>query len=202
MPYPDRFYPVVDSVAWVARLALLGVGTIQLRAKDLNDSEALQLVSDALEMTKGTAAKLVVNDYWRAAIVAGAKHLHLGQEDLVDADLKAIRDAGLTLGLSTHDDAELETALRAKPDYIALGPIFPTTLKSMRFAPQGIAKITEWKKRIGSIPLVAIGGIKLEQAAEIFAAGADSIAVVSDVTQNSDPDARVCAWMGQKVEAV
>ena len=201
MPYPDRFYPVVDSVAWVARLALLGVGTIQLRAKGLNDSEALQTVSDALEMTKGTTAKLVVNDYWRAAIVAGAKHLHLGQEDLVDADLKAIRDAGLTLGISTHDDEELETALRAKPDYIALGPIFPTTLKSMRFAPQGIAKISEWKKRIGNIPLVAIGGIKLEQAPAIFAAGADSIAVVSDVTQNAEPDARVRAWLQYQPEA-
>jgi len=200
MPYPDRFYPVVDSVAWVARLALLGVGTIQLRAKNLNDADALQTITDALEMTRGTHAKLVVNDYWRAAIVAGAKHLHLGQEDLVDADLKAIRAAGLTLGLSTHDDAELETALQAKPDYIALGPIFPTTLKSMRFAPQGIAKITEWKKRIGAIPLVAIGGINLEQAAEIYAAGADSIAVVSDITQNPDPDARVRAWLGLHAE--
>jgi thiamine-phosphate pyrophosphorylase len=201
MPYPDRFYPVVDSVAWVARLAALGVGTIQLRAKDLNDSQALQLVSDALAAIAGTPTKLVVNDYWRAAIVAGAKHLHLGQEDLVDADLNAIREAGLTLGLSTHDDAELETALRADPHYIALGPIFPTTLKSMRFAPQGIPKITEWKKRIRDIPLVAIGGIKFEQAAAIFAAGADSIAVVSDITQNADPDARVRQWLGQKVEA-
>src|SRR3981189_1602857 len=199
--YPDKFYPVVDSVAWVARLALLGVGTIQLRAKGLNDSEALQTVADALEMTKGTAAKLVVNDYWRAAVVAGAKHLHLGQEDLVDADLNAIRDAGLTLGLSTHDDEELENALRADPDYIALGPIFPTTLKSMRFAPQGIPKITEWKRRIGDIPLVAIGGIKLEQAPAIFAAGAGSIPVVSDVTQNADPGARVRAWLGQDAEA-
>ena len=199
--YPDRFYPVVDSVAWVSRLALLGVGTIQLRAKQLNDSEALQIVSDALETIKGTPAKLVVNDYWRAAIVAGAKHLHLGQEDLADADLKAIRDAGLTLGISTHDDAELETALRADPDYIALGPIFPTTLKSMRFAPQGIPKITDWKKRIGNIPLVAIGGIKLEHAPEIFAAGAGSIAVVSDVTQNADPDARVRAWLQMFAQA-
>jgi len=199
--YPDRFYPVVDSVAWVARLALLGAGTIQLRAKNLGDADALQTVKDALEVIKGTAAKLVVNDYWRAAIAAGARHLHLGQEDLADADLKAIRDAGLTLGISTHDDAELETALRAKPDYVALGPIFPTTLKSMRFAPQGIPKISEWKKRIGGIPLVAIGGIKLEQAREIFAAGADSIAVVSDVTQNREPDARVRAWLSMNAEA-
>jgi thiamine-phosphate pyrophosphorylase len=204
MLYPDRFYPVVDSVAWVARLTKLGVGTIQLRAKNLGDAEALQVVRDALEVTRGTPTKLVVNDYWRAAIVAGAKHLHLGQEDLADladADLQAIREAKLTLGLSTHDDEELTTALRAKPDYVALGPIFPTTLKSMRFAPQGIAKIAEWKKRAGHIPLVAIGGIKLEQAEEIFAAGADSIAVVSDVSQNADPDARVRAWLGQNAEA-
>jgi thiamine-phosphate pyrophosphorylase len=195
MPYPDRFYPVVDSLAWVERLTRLGVGTVQLRAKDLNDGEALQIVTDALQITKGTATKLIVNDYWRAAIVAGAQHVHLGQEDLAEADVAAIKEAGLTLGLSTHDDAELETALAAKPDYVALGPIFPTTLKAMRFAPQGIPKIGEWKKRVGNIPLVAIGGIKLEQAAEIFAAGADSIAVVSDVTQNVDPDARVRAWL-------
>ncbi|MGJ4948285.1 thiamine phosphate synthase [Bradyrhizobium sp. HKCCYLS20291] len=195
MPYPDRFYPVVDSLAWVERLTKLGVGTVQLRAKDLNDGEALQIVTDALAITRGTATKLIVNDYWRAAVVAGAEHVHLGQEDLAEADVKAIKDAGLTLGLSTHDDAELETALAAQPDYVALGPIFPTTLKAMRFAPQGIAKIGVWKQRIGNIPLVAIGGIKLEQAAEIFAAGADSIAVVSDVTQNPDPDARIRAWL-------
>ena len=182
--YPDRFYPVVDSLRWVERLTNLGVGTIQLRAKELDDSSALRMVSDALAITKGSATKLVVNDYWRAAVVAGAKHLHLGQEDLEGADLKAVRAAGLTLGISTHDDEELATALRAKPDYVALG-----------------AKIAEWKRRIGNIPLVAIGGIKLEQAREIFAAGADSIAVVSDVTQNADPDARVRAWLGQNAEA-
>jgi thiamine-phosphate pyrophosphorylase len=199
--YPDRFYPVVDSLAWVERLTKLGVGTIQLRAKDLDDAQALQIVSDALAITKDTQAKLVVNDYWRAAIVAGAKYLHLGQEDLADADLKAIREAGLSLGVSTHDDDELATALAARPDYVALGPIFFTTLKSMRFEPQGIAKITEWKQRIGTIPLVAIGGIKFEHAAEIFAAGADSIAVVSDVTQNADPDARVKQWLGETAKA-
>ncbi|MGY4512694.1 thiamine phosphate synthase [Bradyrhizobium sp. USDA 3650] len=199
--YPDRFYPVVDSLAWVERLTRLGVGTIQLRAKDLDDSQSLQMVTDALAITAGTPAKLVVNDYWRAAIVAGAKYLHLGQEDLADADLAAIREAGLSLGVSTHDEDELDTALAAEPDYVALGPIFFTTLKSMRFEPQGIPKITEWKKRIGTIPLVAIGGIKFEHAAEIFAAGADSIAVVSDVTQNADPDARVRQWLGLSAEA-
>ncbi|MGY4462800.1 thiamine-phosphate diphosphorylase [Bradyrhizobium sp. LB13.1] len=140
MPYPDPFYPVVDSLAWVERLTKLGVGTIQLRAKDLDDSQALQIVSDALAITNGTPAKLVVNDYWRAAIVAGAKYLHLGQEDLADADLKSIREAGLSLGVSTHDEAELETALAAKPDYVALGPIFFTTLKSMRFDAAGHSK--------------------------------------------------------------
>src|SRR5258707_3236307 len=97
MPYPDKFYPVVDSVAWVARLTALGVGTIQLRAKDLDDSQALQIVSDALAITRGTPTKLVVNDYWRAAIVAGAAHLHLGQEDLGDAELVEIRKAGRSL---------------------------------------------------------------------------------------------------------
>ncbi|WP_377829489.1 thiamine phosphate synthase [Bradyrhizobium lupini] len=201
MPYPDRFYPVVDSLAWVERLTRLGVGTIQLRAKDLDDSQSLQMVTDALAITADTQAKLVVNDYWRAAIVAGAKYLHLGQEDLADADLAAIREAGLSLGVSTHDEGELDTALAAEPDYVALGPIFFTTLKSMRFEPQGIPKITEWKKRVGHIPLVAIGGIKFEHAAEIFAAGADSIAVVSDVTQNADPDARVRQWLGLSAEA-
>ena len=201
MPYPDRFYPVVDTLDWVRRLTRLGVGTVQLRAKDLNDGEALQLVSDALEIVKGTRTQLVVNDYWRAAIVAGAEHLHLGQEDLADADLGEIRKAKLTLGVSTHDDAELDTALKAEPDYVALGPIFFTTLKAMRFKPQGIPKIAAWKQRIGNIPLVAIGGIKLEHAGEIFAAGADSIAVVSDVTQNADPDARVKAWLAATMEA-
>jgi len=200
MPYPDRFYPVVDTVAWVARLAKLNVGTMQLRAKDLDDSKADALVRDALDAVRGTSTKLVVNDYWRAAIDNGAQHLHLGQEDLADADLPAIRKAGLTLGVSTHDEEELSNALNADPDYVALGPIFFTTLKSMRFKPQGIERITRWKQMVGNLPLVAIGGIKLEHAADIFAAGADSIAVVSDVTQNADPDARVRAWLDATME--
>jgi thiamine-phosphate pyrophosphorylase len=194
-PYPDRFYPVVDTLDWIRRLTGLGVGTVQIRAKDLGAEDALALVRDALAITRGTQTRLVVNDYWRAAIDAGAEHVHLGQEDLAEADVTAIRAAGLTLGLSTHDEAELETALRHAPDYVALGPIYPTTLKAMRFGPQGLDRIGEWKRRLGPTPLVAIGGITLERGPGVFTAGADTIAVVSDVTQNADPDARVRAWL-------
>ena len=201
MPYPDRFYPVVDSLAWVARLAALGVGTIQLRAKNLPHGDLMALVREALAVTARSGTKLVVNDFWRAAIEAKAAHVHLGQEDLAAADVGAIRRAGLSLGISTHDDAELDNALRHAPDYVALGPIYPTTLKAMRFAPQGLERITAWKRRVGKIPLVAIGGITLERAAGVFAAGADSIAVVSDVTQNADPDARVRQWLGNDAKA-
>jgi thiamine-phosphate pyrophosphorylase len=195
MQHPDRFYPVVDSVAWVRRLTALGVGTVQLRVKDLEHDAAVKVVRGALQVTHDTGTQLVVNDYWRAAIEVGAKHVHLGQEDLADADVKAIFRHNITLGLSTHDEAELENALRHTPDYIALGPIFPTTLKAMRFGPQGIPRIGEWKKKIGDTPLVAIGGIKFEHAREIYLAGADSIAVVSDVTQAKDPEARVNQWL-------
>lgn len=194
-PYPDRFYPVVDSVDWVRRLVRLGIGTVQIRAKELHRPAAAAIIRDALAATRGTPTRLVVNDHWEAAIEAGAEHLHLGQEDLATADVQAIRRAGLTLGLSTHDEAELDTALRHEPDYIALGPIYFTTLKAMRFAPQGLDRVTDWKRRIGHLPLVAIGGITLERSPAVFAAGADSIAVVSDVTQNPDPDARVRAWL-------
>lgn len=193
--HPDRFYPVIDSLAWVERLAKLGVRTMQLRAKDLDAAAAREIVRDALRIVDGTAAEIVVNDYWQAAIECGADHVHLGQEDLETADVSTIKKAGLSLGISTHDHEELEIALRHKPDYVALGPIYETTLKKMRFAPQGYARITEWKKLIGKTPLIAIGGIKLEHASDIFAAGADSIAVVSDVTLNADPDARVHAWL-------
>ncbi|GGC67014.1 thiamine phosphate synthase [Chelatococcus reniformis] len=193
--HPDRFYPIVDTVAWVQRLARAGVRTVQLRAKDLDRAEAAALVGAALAATAGTATELIVNDHWEAAIDAGARHVHLGQEDLAVADVPAIRKAGLTLGLSTHDEAELEAALAARPDYVALGPIYPTTLKVMRFGPQGLDRIGQWKRQVGPMPLVAIGGITLERAPGVFAAGADSIAVVSDVTQNPDPDARVRDWL-------
>lgn len=196
MPHPDRFYPVVDSAVWVERLAGLGVRTVQLRVKSIEHWEAVLLIREVLAKIAGSETALIVNDHWQAAIAAGAKHVHLGQEDLADADVPAIRRAGLTLGISTHDEAELENALLQNPDYVALGPIYETTLKKMRFAPQGLERITEWSRAVGGIPLVAIGGITLERAPAVFAAGADSISVVSDVMQNPDPDERVKSWLG------
>ncbi|WP_296579076.1 thiamine phosphate synthase [Phreatobacter sp.] len=195
MPYPDRFYPVVDSIRSLMDLANLGVGTIQLRVKGLGEAQAAALVREAVESVEGLPVRLVINDYWRAAIAGGARHLHLGQEDLATADVRAIRAAGLTLGLSTHDEAELDTALAHAPDYIALGPIFETTVKAMRFGPQGLDRIGQWKKRIGAIPLVAIGGITLERAPSVCGAGADSIAVVSDIAKADDPETRVREWL-------
>jgi thiamine-phosphate pyrophosphorylase len=192
--YPDRFYPIVDGVRWIERLARAGARTAQLRAKDLAHDAATSLVREALAAA-GPALDVVVNDYWRAAIEAGARHVHLGQDDLAAADVPAIRRAGLTLGLSTHDDEELEAALRHDPDYVALGPIYPTTAKAVPFAPQGLERIGEWKRRVGAIPLVAIGGITLERAEAVFAAGADSIAVVTDVTGSADPDRRIRDWL-------
>jgi thiamine-phosphate pyrophosphorylase len=195
MQHLDRFYPVVDSAAWVERLAGLGVKTVQLRVKDIEHWDAVLMIREVLAKIAGTDLQLIVNDHWQAAIAAGARHVHLGQEDLTKADVLAIRRAGLTLGISTHDETELENALLQDPDYVALGPIYETTLKKMRFAPQGLARIGEWKRLVGGIPLVAIGGITLERAPDVFAAGADSIAVVSDVTLNANPDERVKNWL-------
>ncbi|WP_413991353.1 thiamine phosphate synthase [Labrys okinawensis] len=191
----DPFYPVVDSVDWVALLVKEGAKLIQLRIKERNDETVLPDVTAALALCRAAGAELVVNDYWRAAIEAGASFLHLGQGDLDTADVPAIRRAGLRLGISTHDHAELERAIRFDPDYVALGPIYPTTLKAMPFAPQGLARIGEWKRLIGGRPLVAIGGISLERAQGCLDAGADVVAMVSDVTRHPDPPARIRDWL-------
>jgi thiamine-phosphate pyrophosphorylase len=137
----------------------------------------------------------VVNDHWQLAIEEGCDWLHLGQEDLDTADLGAIRAAGLKIGLSTHDAAELARALTLHPDYIALGPVWPTILKQMKWHQQGVEKLTEWKARIGGIPLVAIGGLRVERAEQAFAAGADVVSAVTDITLAPDPEARVRDWL-------
>ncbi len=191
----DPFYLIVDSADWIARLLPHGVRLVQLRVKDKPHDVVHSEIARAKDLCDMAGAQLVVNDYWRTAIDLGCDYVHLGQEDLDDADLPAIRRAGVRLGLSTHDDEELERALDAEPDYVALGPIYQTILKAMRFAPQGLDKVALWKRRIGEIPLVGIGGVTLERAPGVLGAGADSAAVVTDITLAADPEARTRAWV-------
>jgi thiamine-phosphate pyrophosphorylase len=138
--------------------------------------------------------RLVVNDYWREAIEAGADFVHLGQQDLAAADLAAIKTAGIKIGISTHSPGELDTALAADPDYVALGPIYVTALKKMPWEPQGLPRLAEWRARV-KCPLVAIGGIVLERAPIVLAAGADSAAVITDIVTSQDPELRTRNWI-------
>ena len=191
----DRFYPVVPNSDWVARLVPAGTRLVQLRIKDKSQDELRRQVRDARDVCATHGADLIVNDHWKIAIDEKCNWVHLGQEDLVDADVKAIRRAGLKLGVSTHDHAELEKGLAADPDYVALGPIWPTALKKMPWAPQGLDRLREWKKLIGNRPLVAIGGLTLERALLCLEAGADSAAVVGDIVNNADPIAQARTWI-------
>jgi thiamine-phosphate pyrophosphorylase len=190
----DPFYPILPDTEWLARLLPLGLKLVQLRVKD----KPRDVVSDEIEKAIGLCAthrcQLVVNDYWREAIDKGADFVHLGQEDLAEADLAAIRAAGLKIGISTHSRAELDAALAAGADYVALGPIYETKLKAMKWAPQGLSRFAEWRARIGC-PLVAIGGITSDRAASVLSAGADSAAVVTDIVTSEDPDLSVKNWI-------
>ncbi|MEO4042586.1 thiamine phosphate synthase [Hoeflea sp. CAU 1731] len=191
----DPFYLIVDSAAWIERLAPLGVRLVQLRIKDAAEAELRAEIRKARDLCHAHGCQLIVNDFWRLAIEEGCDFVHLGQEDLAEADRLAIRKAGLRLGLSTHDYDELETALLAEPDYVALGPIYPTRLKKMKWDPQGLDRIAQWRKRIGDLPLVAIGGLTPDRLEGVFAHGAECAAVVTDITLNPDPKARTVEWI-------
>lgn len=187
-PVPRRLglYPVVDSVGWIARLLEAGVRTLQLRIKDKTDADVEADVRAAIDLGKRYHARLFINDYWRLAIKHQAYGVHLGQEDLQTADLDAIRAAGLRLGVSTHDDMEIDVALAVRPSYIALGHVFPTQTKQMPSAPQGLAQLAAHVQRLGDYPTVAIGGISLARAPAVLETGVGSIAVVSAITQAAD----------------
>jgi thiamine-phosphate pyrophosphorylase len=193
---PDVFYPIVPDAEWLTRLVPLGIKSIQLRLKDASEESIHRQIGESLEVCVRHGCQLVVNDYWRQALALGADYVHLGQEDLAAADVAAIQARRVRLGISTHSEEELATALAAKPSYVALGPIYETRLKVMKWAPQGLARLSYWKQRIGSLPLVAIGGITPERADGVIAAGADSVAVITDIFAHSDPEARVCEWLG------
>ncbi len=191
----DRFYPIFDDINWLERLLPLGIKLTQLRIKDKPDSIVRDQVARAIDMCQSAGCTLVINDYWQIAIDEGAEWVHLGQEDLDDADIPALKRAGIKIGLSTHDEAELDRALSFAPDYVALGPVYPTILKKMKWHEQGLDRVTQWKKHIGDLPLIGIGGMSVDRAQGVFDAGADVVSAVTDITLNADPEARIREWI-------
>jgi thiamine-phosphate pyrophosphorylase len=190
-----RFYPIFDDVVWLRHMLPLGIKLVQMRLKDKSQDDLRAQLTEARDLCAAHDAVLVVNDHWKLAIDLGCDWVHLGQEDLDDADVDAIRAAGLKLGISTHDKAELARALALAPDYIALGPIYPTILKKMKWHQQGVEKLSVWKDLVGDIPLIAIGGMSTKRAPGAFAAGADIVSAVTDITLHDDPEGRVKAWL-------
>lgn len=191
----DPFYLIVDSADWIERLIPIGVKLVQLRMKDVSEDILREHIKRSKAVCEKFGCQLIINDYWQIAIEEKCDFIHLGQEDLADADLTSIQKAGLKLGVSTHDSAELDKALAVKPDYVALGPVYETILKKMKWQPQGVEKVTRWKSLVDDLPLVAIGGLTPDRAQGVLQAGADSAAVVTDIKLNENPENRVNEWI-------
>ena len=193
---PIGLYPVVDSADWIRRLLPLGVSTIQLRIKQGPPEHIRREISEAIALGRHYGARVFINDYWQQALELGAWGVHLGQEDLDGADLAALRQAGIRLGISNHSEREIARAHALQPSYLALGPIFETTTKVMRFAPQGLERLQGWVQLLdGRYPLVAICGIDELRAGPVLATGVGNIAVVRAITESVDPGAatrRLC----------
>jgi thiamine-phosphate pyrophosphorylase len=188
----------LPDAQWVGRMARAGVPTVQLRFKS-DDAAAIEReVQAAVDAVRGTGALLFINDHWRAAIAAGAYGVHLGQEDLdalAPAQVRQIRDAALRLGVSTHGYAEMVRADAVSPSYIAMGAVYPTTLKKMATAPQGVARLAAYARLLRGYPQVGIGGIDAVRLPEVLATGVGSVAVVRALVTAEDPEATAAQWM-------
>ena len=184
-------YGVMPDAEWVKRMVDAELPTVQLRLKSEDRSKIRKQVRAAVEAVKESKTLLFINDYWEEAIDAGAYGVHLGQEDLEDANLEEIRVAGLRLGLSTHGYAEMVHADRFCPSYIAMGAVFPTNLKKMATVPQGLGRLYQYAKLMNNYPLVAIGGIDQESIRTVSKSGVGSVAVVRALTEAKDPKAAI-----------
>lgn len=192
---PSKFYPLADDVKWVEAFAPIGVSFMQLRLKEKPRVELEAQINDALVIASEFKTTLVINDYWDIAIDKGASWVHLGQSDLDGADIDAIKSAGLKFGTSTHDHDELNRVLKLDPNYVALGPIYNTVSKEMYRDPQGLERISEWKSLLKGVPLVGIGGIRLESAEDVLDAGADAVSCIGDVLLHDQPIERAKQWL-------
>lgn len=191
----DPFYLIVGHVAELELLVPQGVRLVQLRLKGEDQTETRRQIARARDLCAVHRTQLVVNDHWQAALDLNCRMVHLGQEDMDTADFAALRRSGVAFGLSTHDEAELDRALSQDPAYVALGPVWPTRLKTMPWGPQGLDRVRDWKRRAGRVPLVGIGGVTPDRLPSLFAAGADSAAVVTDIAQAADREARCARWI-------
>ena len=190
-PHALGLYAVLPDAAWVARMVALGVPTVQLRFKSDDTAAVQREVQAAVQAVQGSQSLLFINDHWQAAIEAGAYGVHLGQEDMQEAPLERIRASGLRLGLSSHGYVEMLRAAQHEPSYIALGAVFPTTLKRMETAPQGLGRLNTYARLMRHRSLVAIGGIDLAAMPSVLQSGVGSVAVVRAITGAEDVAASV-----------
>lgn len=182
-------YAVVDSAAWVRRVLDSGIRTVQLRIKDAQDPTLEAQVREAIAMAAQTPdAQLFINDHWALALRLGAYGVHVGQEDLDQVDLDALRHAGIRLGISTHSYWEVARAWAQRPSYIACGPIFATQSKDMPWIPQGLDNLRYWASLLPE-PVVGIAGIDTRNMAEVAAQGVSGAAVITAITRADDPEA-------------
>lgn len=195
-------YVVAPDAHWIARLASMGIPTLQLRFKSQDPSAVRAEIKAAIAAIRGTDVRLFINDHWKIALEEGAWGIHLGQEDLADlsaGDLNTLRSAGVRLGVSTHGYAEMMLADQVRPSYIAMGAVYPTTLKAMPTAPQGIARLMAYadlmNRQQPPYPLVAIGGIDRARLNEVLPSGVGSVAVVRAVLAATDPQAEAQAFI-------
>ena len=183
-------YPIVDNLAQLEALMAAGVKIIQLRMKsEACTPEIANAIYKAVELSRQFShCQLFINDHWQVAIQAGAYGVHLGQEDLLTADLNAIAQNGLRLGVSSHAFWEVTRALTIAPSYVACGPLFPTRAKKMPWIPQGIDNLRYWTRLIPA-PVIGIGGVNEGNLGDIHATGCASASIIQAIVSSADPAA-------------
>lgn len=179
---PLGIYPLVDRADKLKRLFEAGITTAQIRVKDLDGQRLEQELIQADTVAKSYQARLFINDYWKMALQLNSYGVHLGQEDVLDADLSAIHQAGIRLGVSTHTPAEIDSALAIQPSYLAIGPIFETQSKQLSYPTIGLKNLQHWVETL-DVPVVAIGGIQRHNLKNVIQAGANGIAMINGLNQ-------------------
>ncbi|WP_415406344.1 thiamine phosphate synthase [Sulfurovum sp. CS9] len=183
---PLGIYPVVDRAYKLKPLYEVGITTAQLRVKDMSGEVLENEVTEAIKISEKFNTRFFLNDFWELGIKHKAYGIHLGQEDIQEADVKAILDAGIRLGISTHTPKEIDIALGFEPSYLAIGPIYEPISKKLTYDPVGIKDLKHWAKNV-DYPIVAIGGITIENIKNVAETkAANGIAMISDVLEDGE----------------